>query len=106
VAEAAALAALDDEAFKNEVLVNNEESKRFFYRSLDGLGLSYARTHTNFMFVDLQTDAKAASEALLERGYLIRPGTPWKHPSFARITFGTMEENRGFIKALAEVLGR
>ena len=106
VAEAAALAALDDEAFKSRVLANNEESKRFFYESFDRLGLSYARTHTNFMFVDLGTDAKEAAQALLKRGYLIRPGTPWKHPSFARITFGTMEENRGFVAALTQVLGK
>jgi histidinol-phosphate aminotransferase len=106
VAEAAALAALDDEAFKSRVLANNEESKRFFYETFDKLGLSYAKTHTNFMFVDLKTDAKEAAQALLERGYLIRPGTPWKHPNFARITFGTMVENRGFVAALAEVLGK
>ena len=106
VAEAAALAALDDEAFTNKVLANNEESKRFFYRSFDKLGLSYTRTHTNFMFVDLGTDAKEAAQALLERGYMIRPGTPWRHPTYARITFGTMEENRGFVAALAGVLGQ
>ena len=106
VAEAAALAALDDEEFKSRVLANNEESKRFFYQSFDRLGLSYAKTHTNFMFVDLGTDAKEAAQALLERGYLIRPGTPWKHPSFARITFGTVEENRGLVAALTEVLGK
>ena len=106
VAEAAALAALDDEEFKSRVLANNQESKHFFYQSFDRLGLSYAKTHTNFMFVDLGTDAKEAAQALLERGYLIRPGTPWKHPSFARVTFGTVEENRGLVAALTEVLGK
>jgi histidinol-phosphate aminotransferase len=105
VAEAAALAAVDDEEFISRVLANNRESTRFFYRSFDKLGLSYAKTHTNFMFVDLGMDAKEAAQSLLKRGYLIRPGTPWRHPSFARITFGTMEENRGFIAALTEVLG-
>jgi len=106
VAEAAALAALDDEEFKSRVLANNEESKRFFYKSFDRLGLPYAKTHTNFMFLDLKTDASQAAQALLERGYMIRPGTPWKHPSFVRITFGTMGENRGFVEALAQVLGK
>jgi histidinol-phosphate aminotransferase len=106
LAEAAALAALDDDEFKNRVLANNEESRRFFCESFDRMGLSYARTHTNFIFVDLNTDAGQAAQALLERGYLIRPGTPWRRPSFARITFGTMEENRGFIAALAQVLGK
>ena len=106
VAEAAALAAVDDDEFKSRVLANNEESKRFLCKSFDRLGLSYAKTHTNFMFVDLKVDAKEAAQALLERGYLIRPGTLWKHPTFARITFGTMEENRGFVAALTKVLGK
>jgi histidinol-phosphate aminotransferase len=106
VAEAAALGAVDDEEFKSKVLANNEESRRYLYESFDRLGLSYAQTHTNFMFVDLQIDAKEAAHALLEQGYLIRPGTPWKHPTFARITFGTMEENRGFVSTLGKVLGR
>jgi histidinol-phosphate aminotransferase len=106
VAEAAALGAVDDDEFKSKVLANNEESKRFLRESFDGLELSYAQTHTNFMFVDLKIDAKATAQALLEQGYLIRPGTPWKHPTFARITFGTMEENRGFVSALGKVLRR
>jgi len=106
VAEAAALGAVDDDEFKSKVLANNGESKRFLYKSFDRLGLSYAETQTNFMFVDLEVDAKEAAQALLERGYLIRPGTLWKHPTFARITFGTMEENRGFVAALTKVLGK
>lgn len=106
VAEAAALAALDDEEFKSQVLANNEQSRGFLYESFDKLGLPYAQTHTNFMFVDLKTDAREVAQALLERGYLVRPGTPWKHPTYARITFGTMEENRGFVAALAGVLGQ
>jgi len=105
VAEAAALGAVDDDEFKSKVLANNEESKKFLYAQFDRLGLTYPRTHTNFMFVDLKIDAKKAARSLLEQGYLIRPGTPWKHPTFARITFGTMEENRGFVSALAKVLG-
>jgi histidinol-phosphate aminotransferase len=106
VAEAAALAALDDEEFREKVLANNEQSKRFFYETLDQLGLPYAKTHTNFLFVDLKTDAQEAARKLLQRGFLVRPGTPWRHPTFLRITFGTMEENRGLVAALKEVLGR
>lgn len=106
VAEAAAFGAVDDDEFKSKVLANNEESKKFLYAQFDKLGLTYPRTHANFMFVDLKIDAKKAAQSLLEQGYLIRPGTLWKHPTFARITFGTMEENRGFVTALAKVLGR
>ncbi len=106
IAEAAALAAMDDEEFKSRVLANNERSRRFFGESFARLGLPYVQTHTNFIFVDLKADAGETAQALLKQGYLICPGTAWKHPTFARITFGTMEENRGLIAAMARVLGQ
>jgi histidinol-phosphate aminotransferase len=104
IAEAAALAALDDEEFKKKVLQNNEDSKLYLFEQFDRLGLSYSASHTNFVFVDLGIDAGKAAQSLLERGYLIRPGAVWQQPTHARITFGTKEENRGFIRSLEKVL--
>ncbi len=105
VAEAAALAALDDQEFVDRVLENNEKSRSLLYCELDRLGLTYVPSHTNFLFVDLNTNAKKVTEALLRRGFLIRPGTPWKLPTCVRITFGTEAQNAAFIRALEDVLG-
>jgi histidinol-phosphate aminotransferase len=105
VAEAAALAALDDQEFVDRVIENNEKSRGLLYRELDRLGLAYVPSHTNFLFVDLNTDTKKVTEALLRRGFLIRPGTPWKLPTCVRITFGTEAQNTAFIRALEDVLG-
>jgi len=104
VAEAAALAALDDREFFDRVIENNEKSKSLLYRELDRLGLAYVPSHTNFLFVDLNTDAKKVTEALLQRGFLVRPGTPWKLPTCVRITFGTEAQTAAFIQALGNVL--
>jgi histidinol-phosphate aminotransferase len=104
VAEAAAAAALDDQEFVDRVIANNESSRSFLYPELERLGLQYVPSHTNFIFVDLKTDAKKVAGALLRRGVLVRPGTPWKLPTCVRITFGTEEQNAALIKALEQSL--
>ncbi|MBN2552599.1 MAG: histidinol-phosphate transaminase [Spirochaetales bacterium] len=105
VAEEAALAALDDREFIDRVIRNNEKSRNLICRELDRLGLDYVPSHTNFLFVDLKTDARKVREALMRRGFLIRAGTAWKLPTCVRITFGTEAQNAAFIRALEEVLG-
>ena len=80
-AQAAALAALDDEAFVRRVLAHNEACKAYFYRELGRLGLPCVPTATNFLFVDLRREAKEVAQALLRRGYLVRPGQLWGLPT-------------------------
>jgi len=104
VAQAAALAALDDAGYVRRALAHNEESKAYLYGEFRVLGLPYVPTFANFVFVDLHRDAEEVGQALLARGFLIRPGTLWNLPTWARISFGTMEQNRALIAALGEVL--
>jgi len=106
LAQAAALAALGDEAFKQRVLANNEAGKKLLCRTFDRLGLPYIPSHTNFVFVDLRADAKKAGEELLKRGIMIKPGPTWGSPSYARVSIGTMEQNELFCSALPEVLAQ
>lgn len=104
VAQAAALAALDDEDFLHRTLVHNEEAKAYLYGELRQLGLPYVPTSANFVFVDLRRDAAEVQRALLPSGFLFKPGAMWDLPTWARISFGTMAQNRAFIGALGEVL--
>lgn len=102
VAQVGALAALEDEEFKEKTLKNNAEGKTYLYNEFEKMGLSYATTHTNFVFVDLKRDSNEFFQALLKQGIIIRPGHLWDCPTFIRITIGTMEQNRKFIDALKE----
>ena len=104
MAEAAALAALDDEEFIKRVLENNRKGREILYEAFERLGLEYVSSHTNFVFVDSKQDAKETASALLKKGFMVRPGTPWKLPTCIRVTLGTEEQNRGFAKALEETL--
>ena len=104
IAQAGALAALEDEEFKEKVLRNNDEGKDYLYEEFEKMGLPYTPSYTNFVFVDLGRDSGGIFESLLKEGVIIRPGHLWNYPTFARVTIGTMEENQKFIGALKKAL--
>jgi histidinol-phosphate aminotransferase len=86
------------------VLRNNEEGKAYLYEEFEKMNLDYVPTETNFISVNLKRDAKEVFGSLLRSGVIIRPGHLWNLPSFARVTIGTMDENRQLIRALRSAL--
>ncbi len=104
LAQVAAVAALSDEdhVIKSIQLVN--EGKRYLYKELDKMGLSYVPSQANFIFIDFEKDSGEVFKGLLREGVIIRPGKIWGYPTFARVTIGKMADNRRFIKALERVL--
>jgi histidinol-phosphate aminotransferase len=104
IAQAAALAALRDEDHVERVLRTNEEGKAFLYGEFERLKIDYVPTQANFIFVDFNKDSRKIYDALLKQGIIIRPGFIWGYPTSARITIGTMDENRKFIEKLEGVL--
>jgi histidinol-phosphate aminotransferase len=57
----------------------------------------------NFVMLNVG-DACAVFEKLLRRKIIVRPLKGYGLPEWARITVGTMEENRKLIAALREVM--
>lgn len=104
LAQAAASAAMDDHEFMEKTLMTASEGKEYLGKEFAALGIKCLPSHTNFLFVDFQRDAKEIYEKLLKKGYLIRVGGGWNLPTCARITVGTMEQNAGLVKALKEIL--
>jgi len=104
LAQAAALAALDDEEHVRRSVEANDAAKEFFYRELTALGLRYIPTHTNFIAVDVGRSGIEVSKPLLERGFITTPLDGWDVPNHIRFSFGTPEENQTFIAALREVM--
>lgn len=104
LAQVAAVAALKDEdhAIKSIRLVY--EGRRYLYKELDRLGISYVASQANFVFIDFKRDSEEVFRAFLEEGIIIRPGKIWGYPTCARVTIGRMEDNRRFIKALKKLL--
>lgn len=104
IAQAAALASLEDQEQIQRAVALNREGKEYLCRAFDELGLTYAPSHANFIFVDIRMDSVVAFEALRKRGFAVRTGDIFGMPTHIRVTVGTPEQNKQFVRALQEVL--
>jgi histidinol-phosphate aminotransferase len=104
LALAAAVASLRDPEQVERGRRVNEEGRGYLGGEFKRLGLRFAPTQSNFVFVDLGVDAAAAFQALMRRGVIVRHDPLFGTPTHVRVTIGTMQQNRRFIAALEEVL--
>lgn len=104
MAQAAALAALDDDEHlqKSRDLVH--QGRKTLTDGLAELGLKPVPDQANFCFVDVKKDSKEVFQALLQKGVIVRTGDIFGFPTFIRVTYGTEEQNDRFLKTLSEVL--
>jgi histidinol-phosphate aminotransferase len=101
LAEAAALAALDDEEHFRKTIANNRRGAEFLMSKLSEMGYRPIPTFTNFIFFDAGEDTAAVSKRIQDQGIIVRPLGPWGIPTAIRVTIGTPEQNELFIAALA-----
>jgi histidinol-phosphate aminotransferase len=104
VAQAAALAALEDDAHTRKAVVNNGEQADWLVRRLTELGYQVLPTWANFVYCELGEDAAAVAKNLQNEGVIIRPLAPWGAPTAIRITIGTPEQNQTFLTAFKKVV--
>jgi histidinol-phosphate aminotransferase len=105
LAQAAALAAIDDHAFLQETIDYVHLELDFFYRSLEKIGVTYFPTQTNFLLLDVKIDSQKVFYDLLKEGVIVRSMASYGYPMFIRVNVGRHEENIKFINALERVLG-
>ena len=103
VAQAAALAALDDDDHVQRTRQNTFEGLRFLERELKTRGLTLLPSHANFVLVKVE-DGAGVSRALQALGVIVRPMGGYRLPEWIRITVGTPAENERCLAALAQVL--
>ncbi len=100
LAQAAAVAALDDAAFVSRTRRMVQEGRRYLTRQLAALGLRVVPSVTNFLLVQAGPRADEVARALVRRGVIVREMSAWKLSGCLRVTIGTMPENRRLIAAL------
>ena len=105
VAQAAALAALTDTEYVAESAALNREGLRELGAGLDALGVGYVPSHGNFLLVHVGDGAEVYVR-LLRQGVIVRPVANYGLPQHLRVTVGLPPENRRFLGALAQALGR
>jgi len=106
LAQAAALAALDDEPHILECVRLIDAGRQFLYDEFKALGLKYVPSRANFILVDVGRSAAEIYQKLLREGVIVRPMTSFGMETALRITVGTPQENRRLVRALDAVLGK
>lgn len=104
LAQAAALAALQDDAHLSRSLENTREGRTYLEQLCRELGLTYAPSEANFLLIDLGRPAQPVFEGLLRHGVIVRPCGGFGRPTCLRVTVGRPEENRRFADGLRAVL--
>jgi histidinol-phosphate aminotransferase len=105
LAQAAGIAALEDESFLRQSIATNRAGRQYLYEQFDRLGLQYLRSHTNFVLVDFGPCATVIQKRLLQKGVIVRPCVNYDLPEFLRITVGNGRQNARLIAAIEGVLG-
>jgi histidinol-phosphate aminotransferase len=103
VAQAAALAALGDEAHIRRTVENNAAGARLLADHLAELGMLAVPTSANFLYFEVDEDAGDFSNRMQAEGVIVRSLVPWGIPNGIRVSIGTPEQNERFVKALKKV---
>ena len=104
LAQAAAYAALDDDAFVRRSRATNRKGLKYLYREFQRLKLEFIPSVANFVLFKSPLDANVLYDRLLHQGVIVRPMAGYKLPQWLRVTVGTPAENRRFISALEGLL--
>jgi len=102
LAQAGALAALEDNEHIKRTLEFTGRGKEFLYSQLSELGIKYVPSATNFVLIKIGRNAAKVYNNLLRKGIIVRYMAAWGLKDFIRVTIGTMDENKKFIEALKE----
>lgn len=107
VAQAAAMAALQDEAFLEKSAEINAQGYRQLTAAFDQMGIAYVPSVGNFVLFRAGDEDNAGAKvnlALLKQGIIVRPVGNYGLPQWLRVSIGLPEENEAFIVALKSVL--
>ncbi len=104
LAEEAALAVLEDDAFYSETLSVVFKGRELFLKRLPELGCQAWPSQANFVMFRPPYPADQVCEELLKRGVIVRHLKSFGLSENIRVSVGAQAENEAFLKALEEIL--
>jgi histidinol-phosphate aminotransferase len=99
-----ALASLKDTNFQEYTRTNNKKNREYVFEELKKLGFNPIPSSTNFILFPIQMPAKELVDKMVERSVGIR-GYEIDGKPYGRVSIGTMDELKLFVKSLASVTG-
>jgi histidinol-phosphate aminotransferase len=103
IAQAGALAALDDAGHVRQTRLNNAEGLKFLTDNLHAMGLELIPSAANFILVRVGEGQRVFNE-LQKQGIIVRPLGGYQLPEWIRISVGTEQQNRRCLAALKKSL--
>ena len=103
IAQAGALAALDDTDHVRRTRDNNAAGLKVYMDTFQKLGLEFVPSAGNFILLRVG-EGQRVFEAMQKLGVIVRPMAGYQLPEWIRISVGTPEENARCITALEAVL--
>ncbi|MBM4158959.1 MAG: histidinol-phosphate transaminase [Ignavibacteria bacterium] len=106
IAQAAGIAALDDDDFVKMSLEMNREGYNFLTSELSNLNIKWIPSYANFIMIDMGKEEYVVklNDYMLKNGIIIRPLKAFGLPHCIRVTIGTPEENNAFVDYLRKYL--
>jgi histidinol-phosphate aminotransferase len=104
IAQAAALACLNDQAYYKKIKKELFVQRKYLYNTLCKLNLDFQETCTNFILINVKSDSSKVTNDLMKKGVIIRNMDVWGMKGYIRVTIGTEKENTRFLKALESVI--
>ena len=99
IAQAGAMAALDDEDHLLATRKVNDEGLQYFETFCEANGYEFVPSAANFVLIRVG-DGKAVFEALQKQGVITRPMGGYGLPEWIRLSIGTTGENQRAAEAL------
>ena len=103
IAQAGALAALDDREHLEKTRANNTAGLKFFENACRDMNLEFVPSAANFILIRVGEGQRVFVE-LQKLGIITRPMGGYQLPEWIRISIGTPEENARCIAALKKVV--
>lgn len=105
-AQAAAIAALADEAWMQASVARLRGERTRISAALEKLGFRVAPSQTNFLFFDCGGDSAAVASALLQEGIIVKAWREKGYEHHLRVTIGVPSDNDRLIGALEKIAHR
>jgi histidinol-phosphate aminotransferase len=105
LAQAAALAALNDHDHIEKTKSINREGLSFYEKAFAERNMKYVPSVANFILVEVG-DGNLVFKEMLKQGVIVRAMAGYKLPGWVRISIGTARENARALEVLDNVLER
>ena len=93
-----------DRSFVRQVKRLTNETKDYFYGELDSLGLTYTPSHSNFILVNVNEDAREFQKKLMKRNVRVRAYDNDAIRNYIRVSVGTLDEMQATVNVLQDLL--